>query len=333
MIPKTMQALVVHTLGWPNPMQVESVAVPTPGPDEVLVRVEYAGLNFADILVIQGSYQEKQALPFVPGAELCGRVVETGANVEGIQPGERVMGQVAAGAYAQYVRMHVERLARVPQEMPADAAAGFYIPYGTAHCALIDRGRLRAGETVLVLGASGAVGQAAIQVAKAAGANVIAASGGMAKRTVCMASGAQAYVDYNDGGLRERILEASGGDGIDLVFDTVGGDAALEALRCLRFEGRFVVIGFTSGTAPQFRANHVLVKNIDIIGCYWGPYQTRRIDQTRAAFARLDEWYGRGLLTPHVDARVALGEIGDALERLRTRGYAGKVVAEITSER
>lgn len=329
MTQEPMRALVAHQLGWPNPMRVESWPVPVPGDDEMLVRVEAAGLNFADTLVLAGSYQEKPPLPFVPGAELCGTVVAAGADAGPFKPGDRVMGQVAAGAYAQYAVVHRDRAAPVPAGMPADLAAGFYIPYGTALCALRDRGRLQSGETALVLGAAGSVGQAAIQVARALGAKVVAATGGSHNREAVLQAGADHHVSYGQGDLRGAVMQVTGGRGVDVVLDTVGGEASMAAMRTLRFEGRLVVAGFTSGQAPALRANHVLVKNIDVVGCYWGPYQQLRPHETRAAFATLADWYGRGLLKPHVAARVGLDEVGAALERLLARRYAGKVVVNI----
>lgn len=329
----SMRALLVRETGWPNSMQVAEVPQPTAealDADSVLVRVRAAGLNFADTLSIGGSYQEKQPLPFVPGAELCGEVVAVGGGVHGLAPGERVMGQVAAGAYAEWAVVHKDRLARVPADMPDAQAAGFYIPYGTALCALRDRGRLGAGETLLVLGAAGAVGLAGVQVGKALGARVIGISRSEAKRDAVMAAGADAFVAWSEGDLKDALLNAGVGAGVDVVLDMVGGDASAAAMRCLNFEGRLVVVGFTSGQAPALRANHILVKNIDIVGCYWGPYQQLRPVQTRQAFETLLGWYGAGLLHPHVAATVPLEGVAHALERLADGAYAGKLIAQIS---
>ena len=327
-IPDTMRALLVREHGWPSAMRVERVARPTPGEGQVLVRVRAAGLNFADTLVIGGSYQERQAPPFVPGAELCGDIVACGPDVRDWRVGERVMGQVDAGAYAEYAVADARRIVRVPRGMADDVAAGFYIPYGTALCALRERGRLEPGQTLLVLGAAGAVGQAAVQVGRALGARVVGTSRHESRRDAVMGAGAESFVataGLAGDALRDRLLEATGG--ADLVLDTVGGALALAALRCLRFEGRLVVIGFTAGDAPAFPANHLLVKNVDIVGCYWGPYQTRRPDETRRAFETLADWYARQLIHPAVAAGVALAEVPHALEALARGEYAGKVVA------
>lgn len=329
-IPETMRALLVREHGWPSAMRVERVACPTPGKGQVLVRVGAAGLNFADTLVIAGTYQERQEPPFVPGAEICGEIVECGSDAEGWRVGERVMGQVDSGAYAEYAVADARRIARVPSGMTEEVGAGFYIPYGTALCALRERGRLEASQTLLVLGAAGAVGQAAVQVGRALGARVIGTSRHESRREAVMNAGADGFVataGLTGDALRDRLMEASGG--ADVVFDTVGGTSALAALRCLRFEGRLVVIGFTAGDAPVFRANHVLVKNIDVVGCYWGPYQTRRPEETRRAFETLADWHARQLIRPAVSDSVALADVPRALEALTRGEYAGKVVARI----
>lgn len=323
-----MRALVVRQSGWPNTMQVEDWPRPAVEADTVLVKVHAAGLNFADTLVIGGSYQEKQALPFVPGAELVGEVLECGSLVRNVAVGDRVMGQVASGAYAHYAALHMNRLAVVPPQMPDREAAGFYVPYGTAICALRNRGRLQVGETLLILGAAGAVGLAAIQVGKAMGARVIGVSRNPEKRVAVMGAGADSFIAHDSGDLK-AALKAAGESGADIVLDMVGGEATQQALRCLRFEGRLVVIGFTGGQAPLLKANHILVKNIDIVGCYWGPYQTLRPEATRAAFHVLFGWYAQGLLKPQVADEVKLPEVGRALERLAAGSYAGKVVVAI----
>lgn len=328
----SMRALLVREAGWPNSMQVADVPRPTADAldaDSVLVRVRAAGLNFADTLSIGGSYQEKQALPFVPGAELCGEVAAVGVGVHGLEIGERVMGQVAAGAYGQWAIAHKDRLARVPANMPDAEAAGFYIPYGTALCALRERGRLVPGETLVVLGAAGAVGLAAVQVGKALGARVIGISRSEAKREAVMQAGADAFVAWSDGDLKSALENAGMGGGVDVVLDMVGGEATAAAMRCLRFEGRLVVVGFTSGQPPTLRANHILVKNIDVVGCYWGPYQQLRPAQTRAAFETLLDWYGQGRLRPRIAASVPLEGVAHALEQLACGAYAGKVVAHL----
>lgn len=327
---ESMQALVVRETGWPNSMQVEQWPRPMPACDCVLVKVHAAGLNFADTLVIGGTYQERQPLPFVAGAELVGTVVARGSSVHEVDLGERVMGQVPAGAYAQYAVLHRDRLAVVPRVMSDYEAAGFYIPYGTALCALRDRGRLKTGETLLVLGASGAVGLAAIQIGKAMGARVIGVSRSPAKAAAVMSCGADRFV-VNAGGDLKGALNAAGEAGVDVVLDMVGGELTAQALRCLNFEGRLVIVGFTGGEPAQLKANHILVKNVDVVGCYWGPYQSRKPDMTRACFDLLFDWYARGLLRPQVADIVPLPGVGAALQRLTAGQYAGKVAVDLRS--
>ncbi len=325
-----MRALLVHKLGWPNEMQVQEHPLPMVAPGQVLVRVKAAGLNFADSLVIGGSYQEKPVLPFIPGSELVGEVVAGDDEVPGgLKGGDRVMGQVTSGAFAEYVSMDPQRIVKVPTSMRDEEAAGFYIPYGTAICALHQRGRMKAGETLLILGAAGAVGLAAVQVGKAMGAKVIGISRSPLKKEVVMASGADAFIAFSDGDLKAALKEAGHEGTVDIVLDVVGGETTQQALRCLGFEGRLIILGFTSGDSPLLKSNHVLVKNIDVVGCYWGPYQTLRPEATHAAFEQLLAWHAAGKIAPHVAERIALSGVGNALGRLVEGSYAGKVVVDI----
>lgn len=328
-----MRALVVHQPGWPNDMKVEHHEIPSADPETVLVKVYAAGLNFADSLIIGGTYQEKPVLPLIPGSELVGEVVACGSMVREFSVGDRVMGQVAVGAFAEYVAVHKHRLVRVPPAMSDQEAAGFYIPYGTAICALRERGRLKAGETLLVLGAAGAVGLAAVQVGKAMGAKVIGVSRNALKRQAVLDAGADGFIVYQGGNLKAALEEATGGTGADVVLDVVGGETTHQALRCLSFEGRLLILGFTSGESPLMKSNHILVKNIDIVGCYWGPYQTLRPDATRASFDVLFEWYAKGLIRPQIAGTVELAQINEALARLVEGAYAGKVVVDIQKKK
>lgn len=319
-----MRALLVRQQGWPNEMKIEQYSIPSIEAESVLVKVFAAGLNFADSLIIGGTYQEKPALPFIPGSELVGQVVACGSQVDGLSVGDRVMGQVPAGAFAEYVAIHKDRLICVPRTMSNSDAAGFYIPYGTAMCAVRERGRLKAGETLLVLGAAGAVGLAAVQVGKAMGAKVIGVSRNPLKKQAVLDAGADGFVAYQGGNLKAALEEAAGCKSVDVVLDVVGGETTQQALRCLDFEGRLVILGFTSGDAPLLKSNHILVKNIDIVGCYWGPYQTRRPDDTRSAFGDVLDWYEQGLIKPQVAATVTLTQVGDALGKLVGGAYAEK---------
>ncbi|MGB6119856.1 MAG: NADPH:quinone oxidoreductase family protein [Mesorhizobium sp.] len=293
----------------------------------MLVRVSAAGVNFADMLVIGGSYQEKLAPPFIPGAELCGTVVSVGDDVVGYSVGDRIMGQVPSGAYAEFACVDPLRAAKVPASMSDHEAAGFYIPYGTAYAGLIDRAGLVSGDVVVVTGAAGGVGRAAVEVAKAAGAFVIGVAEGSERRAAVVEAGADLAIGSDK--VRSAVLEASGGRGADIVFDMVGGSMGRELMRALAFEGRFVIVGFASGEVPVFPANHVLVKNIDIRGFFWNPYQTLRPAETRKAFDSLADMFGRGLLKPRVAQAYPLERTGDAMEQITRRSHVGKLVINI----
>lgn len=324
---KTMKAIVCDNHGWPQPLLVRDAPRPTIQPDRMLVSVAAAGVNFADMLSIGGSYQEKLAPPFIPGAELCGRVIEVGGDVAGYAPGDLVMAQVESGAYAEIASVDPKRAAHMPDGMSIRQAAGFYIPYGTAYAALVDRARLQAGETVLVTGAGGAVGRAAVEVAHAAGAKVIAVARGEERRAELLQAGAHAAIGDDD--IRSAVAKITSGEGIDIVLDLVGGEVARQAMRCLRFEGRLILAGFASGEVPQLPANHILVKNIDVCGFFWGPYQSLRQAATQKAFAELDRMYRQKLLHPRVAASYPLDRLADAFEQIGRRSHTGKLIIDI----
>lgn len=319
-----MNAVVCHVHGWPQPLAIGPMPVPQPGTGELLVAVAAAGVNFADMLVIGGGYQEKLTPPFIPGAELSGRVVATGRDVVGFDVGDRIMAQVSSGAYAEYVCVDPARAAHVPDTMSDAEAAGFYIPYGTAYAGLMDRARLTAGDVVVITGAGGAVGRAAVEVAKAAGATVVAIAAGDERQALVREAGA----DHVVGG-PEAVLEATGGRAVDIVFDMVGGADARALMRCLAFEGRMVLVGFAGGEVPVFPANHVLVKNIDICGFFWGPYQHKRREETARVFTALAELYTSGRLRPRVAAVFPLDRTGDALAAIVQRTHVGKLVVQL----
>lgn len=328
MLPASMRAIQVARHGWPQSLPVRTCPLPTPQPHQVLVRVGHSGVNFADALVLGGSYQEKPALPFVPGSELCGEVVSLGDAVTDLAVGDRVMGQVGQGAFAEYAVLDVHRQVKVPTVLSDADAAGFYIPFGTAHAALLQRARLTSVDKVLVLGASGAVGHASAQVALAVGAQVICAASSF-QRLAPEWRERVSWVAPDARSLRDDVLAVTQGRGVDVVVDTVGGAVGEQAMRCLGFEGRYVVVGFAAGHPPALRANHVLVKNIDVMGCYWGPYQQLQPAQTRAAFARLFGWLEKGLIRPLPSLVVELDGVADAIEALVERRQPGKIVVRI----
>ncbi len=323
-----MRAVLCEKLGWPATLSVAEIVVPQPANGQMLVEVAAAGLNFADQLLIGGSYQEKLTPPFVPGAELAGTVVAVSPDVTRFRVGDRVMGQVSSGAYAEFAVLDAERAQSVPDEMPFDEAAGFFIPYGTAICGLYERARLIKGETVLVTGAAGGVGRAAVELAKARGANVLATASGEMRRSGLRDIGGITVFDTDSSKLSARVKEATAGAGVDVVFDVVGGELAQQALRTLCIEGRFVMAGFASGDLPELRANHLLVKNIDVVGFYWGAYQTRFRERTDALFEDLRRLYGQGAIKPHTSARFPIEHFNEAMAELLARKHIGKIIMD-----
>lgn len=326
-----MRAVLCKEFGSHKDLVVAEVPPPAdPGPGQVKIAVGAAGLNFADLLMIGGSYQEKPALPFVPGLEAAGTVLACGPGVTRVAPGDRVLALVDHGAFAEQALAREADVHPLPPGMDEVTAAGFAIAYGTAHGALRWRADLKHGETVLVHGAGGGVGLAAVEVAKAMGATVIATAGDAGKLAIARAHGADHLIDYRTEALRGRVKEicarSNGSDGVDVVYDPVGGEVFDQSLRCAAWSGRLVVIGFASGTVPQIPANYLLVKNLSVLGLYWGSYRKHRPAMLAEAFADLFSWYEAGRLRPHVSQTLDLGEAAAALDLLKTRRSTGKVV-------
>ena len=321
-----MRAVLCKELGGPEKLVVEEVPAPPMRDGGVRIAIHAAGVNFADTLLITGQYQDKPPLPFTPGMEVSGVVTEIGAGVSHLKPGDRVLASVGRGGYAEEIVAEAEIVHRIPDAMDFVIAAGFPVAYSTSHGAYAWRGRLKAGETVLVLGASGGVGLTAVEIAKAMGATVIAAAGGADKLAVAKAAGADHLVDYTREDLRERVKELTRGRGVDLVYDPVGGDAFDQSLRCIAWEGRIIVIGFAAGRIPQIPANLVLVKNIDVIGFFWGSYRRYKPHLMTESYQQLFRWFEAGKLKPHISHRLPLNEVATAFELLKTRKSTGKVV-------
>ncbi|HJT05661.1 MAG TPA: NADPH:quinone oxidoreductase family protein [Stellaceae bacterium] len=321
-----MRAVLCKELGGPEKLVVEEVPAPPMRDGGVRIAIHAAGVNFADTLLITGQYQDKPPLPFTPGMEVSGVVTEIGAGVSHLKPGDRVLASVGRGGYAEEIVAEAEIVHRIPDAMDFVIAAGFPVAYSTSHGAYAWRGRLKAGETVLVLGASGGVGLTAVEIAKAMGATVIAAAGGADKLAVAKAAGADHLVDYTREDLRERVKELTRGRGVDLVYDPVGGDAFDQSLRCIAWEGRIIVIGFAAGRIPQIPANLVLVKNIDVIGFFWGSYRRYKPLLMTESYQQLFRWFEAGKLKPHISHRLPLNEVATAFELLKTRKSTGKVV-------
>jgi NADPH2:quinone reductase len=321
-----MRAVLCSSWGEPSGLALGDLPMPEPGPGQVRLRVHAAGVNFADTLMIAGKYQDKPTLPFVPGLEAAGVVDAVGADVSGFKPGDRIIALPERGAFAEFALARAADCFAVPDAMPFDIAAGFPVTYGTAHGGLDWRARLKPGEWLLVHGAAGGVGLAVVEVGKAMGATVIATAGGPDKLAIARAHGADHLIDYAHEDIRARVKALTQDRGADVVFDPVGGDAFDASLRCINWDGRIVVVGFASGRVPQVPANILLVKNIAVIGLYWGAYRQREPARLRDSFRQLFAWYAEGRLKPHVSHRLDLAEAGRALDLLRQRKSTGKVV-------
>ena len=321
-----MRAVLCREFGPVEKLELAELPAPSIAPGGVRVAVHAIGVNFADLLIVQGKYQEKPALPFSPGFEIAGVVTEIGPGADGVAVGDRVLGIMDHGAYADEAVLSADRVLAIPRSMDFPIAAGFPVAYGTSHGALDWRARLKPGETLLVLGAAGGVGLTAVEIGKAMGATVIAVAGGAQKLEVARRQGANHVIDYSREDLRGRIKEITGGRGPDVIYDPVGGDAFDQCLRSIAWEGRIIVIGFAGGRISQIPANLVLVKNCDVIGFYWGSYRRHKPAQVRQSFKTLLSWFEAGKLKPHVSQTLDLADAGRALGLLAERKATGKVV-------
>lgn len=299
------------------------VLLPPPAAGEVRLRVAACGLNFADLLMIEGRYQEKPTPPFTLGMELAGMVEAVGPDVADLAPGDRVAVFSGQGGLAEAANVPAVRCLKLPDAMDFVTAAGFQIAYGTSHLALDHKARLQPGETLFVTGAAGGVGLTAVEIGKRMGARVIASARGADKLEAARRAGADHVIDSDTPDLRGQ-LKALGG--VDVVYDSVGGPAFMEALRATHPEGRLLAIGFAGGEVPQVPANLLLVKNLSVMGLYWGGYLTFRPDVLTASLRRLMGWIAEGSLKPHVSQTFPLERVAEAMETLRARRSTGKVV-------
>ena len=321
-----MRAVLCRRFGPPETLAVEDVPSPLPGPGEVRVRVKAAGVNFPDALIIEDKYQIKPPLPFSPGGELAGVVDAVGEGVTRFQTGQPVIGFTGWGAFAEQAMVPQDRLIPMPDGMPFDVAGSFLMTYGTCYHALKDRGQLAAGETVLVLGAAGGIGIAAIEIAKALGGRVIAAASSADKLRTCREHGADEAIDYQGEDLRERLKALTGGRGVDVVCDPVGGRFSELALRSTAWRGRFLVVGFAGGEIPKIPLNLALLKGCSIVGVFWGDFLRREPANGERDVHELVALYRAGRIRPLVSARYALEQTADALNALKERKVQGKVI-------
>ena len=321
-----MKAVLCKAYGPPSGLVVEDVPALKAGPGQVVVGVKAAGVNFPDGLIIGGTYQVKPPLPFTPGLEVSGVVKEVGEGVTGLKPGMRVVSFPAAGGFAEELLVKASLVFPMPDNMSFPDGGGFLVTYATSHHALKDRGHLQPGETLLVLGAAGGVGLAAVDIAKAMGARVIAVASTDEKLALCKQYGADETINYTNEELRPRIKRLTDGKGVDVVYDPVGGSYAEAAVRSLAWEGRYLVIGFASGEIPKIALNLLLLKSSSIVGVYWG--ESLKVDPAHAA-KNLDElfaWYSAGKLKPHISAQYPLSRAAEALDDVMSRRTMGKVV-------
>ena len=321
-----MKAVLAKDFGPPEQLALEDVPARRAAPGEVVIRVKACGVNFFDVLIVQGKYQTRPPLPFSPGAEVAGVISEVGDGVSALKAGMRVLAFTGHGGYAEEVAVDAGSVALLPQQMDFVAAAAFPIAYATSYHALKDRAHLHSGETLLVLGAAGGVGLAAVEIGKIMGARVIACASSEEKLALTREHGADALINYAASDLRERIRQETAGRGIDAVYDPVGGAYAEPALRSLAAGGRYLVIGFASGEIPKIALNLLLVKMVSMVGVFWGAFAKAQPERNAANLTELLEWYVQGRLRPHVSASLPLERYRDALDAVMQRRVLGKVV-------
>ncbi len=327
------RAMRVHAHGGPDVLRMDDVPCPAPGAGEVAIRVAAAGVNYPDLLVVAGTYQVLPPCPFVPGKEVAGIVAAVGAGVTGLAPGDRVMAQLEHGGYATDVLAPVTATWRIPAAMTFADAAAMGLVYQTAWFALMDRGGFEPGQAVLVTGAAGGVGLAAVQLVRALGGTAIAGVRGTAQAETLRASGASHLIDLSAPDLRNTIRDQvhalTGGRGVDLVLDQVGGDAFDGAIRSLAWCGRLVVVGFAGGRIPTVRANYLLVKNVTVSGLQWSDYRDRAPERVAEAQHAMFGLYVEGRIRPVIRERLGLERAGAALTALGTGGAAGKIILDV----
>jgi len=321
-----MKAVLCTRFGGPDDLELADLPAPEPGGGEVTVAVKAAALNFFDTLIIAGKYQMKPAFPFSPAAEFAGVVDRVGAGVTAFKPGDRVAASMGYGAARECVVIAANRLAHVPDNVDFDRAAGLLITYGTTLHALKDRAKLKAGETLAVLGASGGVGLAAVELGKQMGARVIACASSEHKLALARQHGADAVINYAAEDLREALRRATDGKGPDVIYDPVGGPYSEPALRAIGWEGRFLVVGFAAGDIPKLPLNLVLLKNCDVRGVFWGAWSEREPEAHRANIAQLLTWCADGKLAVHIHRIFPLAQTAQALKALAGRSVMGKVI-------
>lgn len=323
-----MQAWQVHEYGAPDSMRFDEIPIPDPGPGEVLIRNRASGLNFFDILQIAGKYQARPEFPFTVGAEVAGEIAAVGAGVSDLKPGDAVLALPRSGGFAEYTLAADDRTFPIPRGMSPEQAAVFPIVYQTAWFALDYRARLGPAEWALIHAGASGVGSAAIQIAKAKGARVIATAGSEEKLAFCRAQGADEVIDYREPGWHERVKTLTS-RGADVIYDPVGGDVFDLSTKCIAPDGRLLVVGFTSGRVPQIAANRILLKNMSVVGVFWGRHLEEHEHYGAEAHGALRDLYLEGKITPRIDRRFPLEEAPAALAELAARRVRGKLVLTV----
>jgi len=321
-----MKALLCKAWGQPEDLRIEEVVDPVPGERQVVIDVKAASVNFPDTLIIQNLYQFKPPLPFSAGGECAGIVRAVGKDITQVKPGDRVAALTLYGSFAEQVVTDIGGVVALPNAVDYATAASFLMAYGTSYHALVDRGSVKAGETLLVLGASGGVGLAAVEIGKQLGAKVIAAASSAEKLKVCAEHGADELINYHEEDLRARVKSITGGKGVDVVYDAVGGELAEAALRSCAWRGRFLVVGFASGVIPKPPLNLPLLKGCAVIGVFFGEYVGREPQKYQSDLRQLFRWLVDGKLRPHIDAEYPLQRGAEAIRALMDRKVSGKVV-------
>ena len=324
-----MKAVLCKTFGPPETLVLEDIAAPQAGAGEVLVDVHAAALNFPDVLMIQGKYQSQPPMPFSPGGEIAGIVAAVGAGVTRLKVGDRVFGGTGHGGFAEQVAIKERALRAMPDSMSFQEASGISTTYGTSYYALKQRANLQPGETLLVTGAGGGVGLAAVELGKAMGARVIAAASTADKLAAASAAGADELVDYSDGDLKDKVKALTGGAGADVIYEPVGGDLFQQSLRCINWYGRLLVIGFAGGEIPKIPVNLILLKSCQVVGVFYGAWTARAPDESNANFREILDFYQQGKVKPMIGKTFAFSEYAEALRCLMNREAVGKVVVNV----
>lgn len=325
-----MKAVLCKAYGPPESLVIEDIEPLKPGKGQVVISVKACGVNFPDTLIIQGKYQSRPPLPFIPGNEVAGTVKEIGEGVERVKVGDQVMAFTGLGGFAEEVVADAAHLIPMPRGMDFITASAFVLTYGTSHHALKDRAQLKPGETLLVLGASGGVGIAAVELGKVMGAHVIAAASTSEKLEVSKQHGADEVINYGAEDLKDRVKQLTGGKGVDVAFDPVGGNYSEPVLRGMAWNGRFLVIGFAAGDIPRIPLNLPLLKGCSIVGVFWGAFTEREPEHNSENLQELLTWFSEGKLKPHISTTYPLESAAQALNDIMNRKVTGKAVLVIS---